>query len=200
MDLKKAKAISDSILSLSELEKEKRAELTESIEKTAEQIEADLKELYWAIPQDISIKIGASNEKKNVQVTVCAMKHSATNDGMLTVEVSYYMESCGTKPFCKFGFDTKNGYGIDFCNSFHKMTEMPAVINTIRHWDFICDELEKSLEVRLLEIQEGLKNTITGLNTSINILEKHQADNNNEIVKEDNLDEIDDYIVDLDER
>lgn len=197
MDLKKAKAISDSILSLSELEKEKRAELTQSIEKTAEQIETDLKELYWAIPQDISIKIGASNEKKNVQVTVCAMKHSSTNNGMLTVELR---DSHGMIPFCKFGFDTKNGYGIDFANSFHKMTEMPAVINTIRHWDFICDELEKSLEVRLLEIQEGLKNTITGLNTSINILEKHQTDNNNEIVKEDNLDEIDDYIVDLDER
>lgn len=188
MDLKKAKAISDSIFSLSELEKEKRAELTESIEKTAEQIEADLKELYWAMPQDIPIKIGASNEKKNVQVTVCAMKHSYINDGMLTVEVSHYMESCGTTPFCKFGFDTKNGYGIDFAKSFHKMTEMPALINTIRHWDFICDELEKSLEVRLLEIQEELKKTITGLNTSINILQNNIKSVENET---NDFDEID---------
>lgn len=182
MDLKKAKAISDSILSLSELEKEKRAELTQSIEKTAEQIEADLKDLYWAIPQDISIKIGASNEKKNVQVTVCAMKHSSMNNGMLTVELR---DSHGMTPFCKFGFDTKDGYNIDFANSFHKMTEMPAVINTIRHWDYICDELEKSLEVRLLEIQEGLKNTITGLNNSIKILEDNQPTLANSIVEYD---------------
>lgn len=195
MDLKKAKAISDSILSLSELEKEKRAELTQSIEKTAEQIETDLKELYWAIPQDISIKIGASNEKKNVQVTVCAMKHSSTNNGMLTVELR---DSHGMIPFCKFGFDTKNGYGIDFSNSFHKMTEMPAVINTIRHWDFICDELEKSLEVRLLEIQEGLKNTITGLNTSINILENNVLENNQSNLVKNETNDFDE--IDLDER
>lgn len=195
MDLKKAKAISDSILSLSELEKEKRAELTQSIEKTAEQIEADLKELYWAMPQDISIKIGASNEKKNVQVTVCAMKHSSTNNGMLTVELR---DSHGMIPFCKFGFDTKDGYNIDFANSFHKMTEMPAVINTIRHWDFICDELEKSLEVRLLEIQEGLKNTITGLNTSINILENNVLENNQSNLVKNETNDFDE--IDLDER
>lgn len=77
----------------------------------------------------------------------------------------------------------------------------------LRLWEQMKESLYQSLVDKVAEINKNKKEILSRLEEYFEqemlmkgILEKHQADNNNEIVKEDNLDEVDDYIVDLDER
>lgn len=74
-------------------------------------------------------------------------------------------------------------------------------------WEQIKESLYQNLIDKVVEIKTDKEAKLDFLKKDYekavlinDITAKHQADNNNEIVKEDNLDEIDDYIVDLDER